>query len=43
MKQTDPISFYAHRIYGHYSPKGYSEISKVIIKKIKAITGNKMN
>ena len=34
MKQTDPISFFADRIYGHYSPKGYSEISKVIIKKI---------
>ena len=33
-KQTDPISFFADRIYGHYSPKGYSEISKVIIKKI---------
>ena len=33
-KQTDPISFYAHRIYGHYSPQGYSEISKVIVKKI---------
>ena len=34
MKQTDPISFYAHRIYGHYNPEGYSEISKVIVKKI---------
>ena len=33
-KQTDPLSFFADRIYGHYSPKGYSEISKVIIKKI---------
>ena len=32
MKQTDPISFFAHRIYGHYGPEGYSEISKVIIK-----------
>jgi hypothetical protein len=34
MKQTDPISFYAHRIYGHYNSEGYSEISKVIVKKI---------
>ncbi len=33
-KQNDPISFFAHRIYGHYSPQGYSEISKVIIDKI---------
>jgi hypothetical protein len=33
-KQTDPLSFFADRIYGHYSPKGYSEISKVIINKI---------
>ena len=31
---ADPISFFAHRIYGHYSPEGYSEISKVIVKKI---------
>ena len=34
MEQSDPLSFFADRIYGHYSPKGYSEISKVIIKKI---------
>ena len=35
MNQTDPISFFAHRIYGHYSPDGYHKISKVIVKKIK--------
>jgi len=34
MKQNDPISFYAERIYGHYSPEGYSKISEVIIKKV---------
>jgi len=33
-KQSDPISFFAHRIYGHYSPDGYSKISKVIIENI---------
>ena len=43
MKQTDPLSFYAHRIYGHYNPKGYSEISKVIIKKINDTNNNKYN
>ena len=41
MKQTDPISFFAHRIYGHYSPQGYSEISKVIIKNINDIINDK--
>ena len=41
MKQTDPISFYAHRIYGHYNPEGYSEISKVIVKKIYDIISDK--
>ena len=35
MNQTDPISFFAHRIYGHYSPDGYHKISKIIVKKIK--------
>ena len=34
MKQADPIGFFAHRIYGHYSPDGYNEISKIILKKI---------
>ena len=37
MNQTDPISFFAHRIYGHYSPDGYHKISKIIVKKIKEI------
>ena len=41
MKQTDPISFFAHRIYGHYGPEGYSEISKVIIKNINDIINDK--
>jgi len=41
MKQTDPISFFADRIYGHYSPRGYSEISKVIIRKIKDTINDK--
>ena len=35
MNQTDPISFFAHRIYGHYSPDGYHKISRIIVKKIK--------
>ena len=35
MKQIDPLSFYAHRIYGHYSPVGYREISKIILNQIK--------
>ena len=35
MNQIDPISFFAHRIYGHYSTDGYHKISKVIVKKIK--------
>jgi len=34
IKQADPIEFFAQRIYGHYSPDGYNEISKVIINKI---------
>ena len=42
-KQNDPISFYAHRIYGHYSPEGYSEISKLIVKKITELTDDKLN
>jgi len=35
MNQIDPISFFAHRIYGHYSSDGYHKISKIIVKKIK--------
>ena len=35
LTHNDPISFYAERIYGHYSPEGYSKISEFIIKKIK--------
>ena len=35
--QNDPISFYAERIYGHYSPEGYSKISKTIIKKVREL------
>ena len=35
IKEKDPVSFFAYRIFGHYSPDGYHEISKVIIKKIK--------
>ena len=34
IKQADPIEFFAERIYGHYSPDGYNEISKVILKNI---------
>ena len=34
IKQPDPIGFFAHRIYGHYSPDGYNEISKIILNKI---------
>ena len=35
VKQADPIRFFAHRIYGHYSPDGYHKISRIIVKKIK--------
>jgi hypothetical protein len=34
MKQDDPLSFYANRVYGHYSPEGYNRISKVIVNKV---------
>ena len=34
IKQNDPIEFFAERIYGHYSPDGYNEISKIILKNI---------
>ena len=34
VKQADPIRFFAHRIYGHYSPDGYNAISKIILNKI---------
>jgi len=40
VKQKDPISFYAERIYGHYSPEGYSKISEVIIKKIRELNSD---
>ena len=43
MKQIDPISFFAHRIYGHYGPEGYSEISKAIIKNINDTISDKEN
>jgi len=35
MKQDDPLSFYAHRIYGHFNPEGYKKIAELIIKKTK--------
>ena len=31
IKQPDPIWFFAHRNYGHYSPDGYNAISKIIL------------
>ena len=34
INQADPIEFFAERIYGHYSPNGYNEISKIILKNI---------
>ena len=34
MKQNDPLSFYAHRIYGHFNPEGYKKISEFIVEKI---------
>ena len=34
VKQADPIGFFAHRIYSHYSPDGYNAISKIILNKI---------
>ena len=34
-KKDDPLSFYAHRTYGHYSPDGYLEIAKLILEKVK--------
>ena len=33
IKQEDPLSFFAHRIYGHYSPEGYNKISKNMLTK----------
>ena len=39
-KQNDPLQYFAHRIYGHYSPKGYNEISKVILKEIENLNIN---
>jgi hypothetical protein len=35
MKQDDPLSFYAHRIYGHFNPEGYKKIAELIVKKTK--------
>ncbi len=40
-KQNDPLQYFAQRIYGHYSPKGYNEISKVILKEIENLNINK--
>ena len=37
-KHNDPLSFYAQRVYGHYSPKGYSEIARFILDEV-----NKLN
>ena len=37
IKQNDPIEFFAERIYGHYSPDGYNEISKIILKNITSV------
>jgi len=34
IKQDDPIEFYAHRIYGHYSPDGYHKVAETIVKKV---------
>ena len=34
MKHADPLSFFADRIYGHYSPNGYKKISKMIVSQI---------
>ena len=33
-KQADPMSFFAHRIYGHYSPDGYHKVAETIVKKV---------
>ena len=33
-KLNDPLKYFAHRIYGHYSSEGYREISKTILNKI---------
>jgi len=34
-KQSDPLNFYANRIYGHFSPDGYKKIAEFIIRNIK--------
>jgi len=34
LKEKDPLDYFAYRIYGHYSAKGYHEISKVILEKL---------
>jgi len=33
-KHVDPISFYAHRIYGHFSSDGYNKVTEFILKNI---------
>jgi hypothetical protein len=40
-KQVDPVDFFAHRIYGHYSPDGYHRISEAIVKKVNEMGINK--
>ena len=37
LKQKDPLIFYAHRIYGHYSATGYHKITKAILDSVKKI------
>ena len=39
-KLNDSLGYFAHRIYGHYSSKGYKEISKIIVKEIYNINSN---
>ena len=39
-RQSDPLDFFAYRIYGHYNEKGYNEVSKYIIKEINKIEKN---
>ena len=33
-KHEDPLSYYAHRIFGHYSPDGYSKVADFILRNI---------
>lgn len=39
-KQSDPLNFFAYRIYGHYNDKGYNQVSKYIINQIYKIEKN---